>query len=569
MIKKTQILFIFLFSLSVFTEVAIASQKFNTNFPSWYPKTSCEKKWKSLEEKGLSQYSYQTDSEFSEVGNIGYEKYARRVEREKCLKDWTVLVYMAADNDLSPYSLWDIHEMETKIKGELNLGASTNKTDVLIELDTLRDTGVRRLHVFQTEEDYQEDLRLEDFEKMDERFIKSPIVKIFPENDQVGRLQSAEKRFKRFLSWGVQNYPSKKYMIVIWGHGEGFLGKFHEPKLAAEKFHIVSQSHTHSDFFKSEDFNLEPFSLLSKPKSFDVNKAFGGVAFDYSDKSFIDISTLGEILDEWKEKLLEGRNFDLLTFDACLMQSLEVMTEVARSTNFIAGSNQIQNYLGLPYRKVLDQLNKGDISAFDLAKALPIQTEVAWSEDGYQRNIDSQGFESFTMSTITSGQIEESLYFHLHKISLQLLSYLKEDNRRKTELQFLIENAPRFQGEMIDLGLFYGLLERLLFEEKNGGRFTAKSEMLKQTVSEARFRLREVFAESRFGPLYYDSSIAPQKNYLLGYFNGLSVWLPKNERLYHQRKSEMRESSLHKSVTSWNHLLEELYKVDLFDLGPL
>jgi hypothetical protein len=546
-----------------------AQEFFVSEYPSWYPKVECKKKWKNLKAEGKDRYSFEKDAMVTDLGNVGYNDYADRVEREKCIKDWTVLVYMAADNDLSPYSLWDIHEMETRIKDELNLGASTDTTDVLVELDTLRDTGVRRLHIFQTEETYRSDLGLEDYERMDERFIRSPIVKWYPEAKKPGRLTSAEQRFKRFLSWGVQNYPSKKYMIVVWGHGEGFLGKFHEAKSVKDdrKFQFIPLK-KESEFFKAEDFLLEPFKDLPKPKSFSLNKAFGGIGFDYSDNSFIDISTLGEILDDWKKKLLEGRNFDLLAFDACLMQSLEVLTEVGRSTNYIAGSNQIQNYLGLPYRKLLDTINQG-ASSFDIAKKLPQLTNDSWGKDGYQGSVDPKGYQTFTMSTLASGQIEENLYFHLHKTSVQLLSYFKEDDRRKTEFLFLLEQAPRFQGEMIDMGMFYGLLEKLLYEERLSQRDTAKSQMLRQTVSEARFRLREVFIDSKFGPLYFDSSVEASKGYLLGFFNGLSLWLPKSERLYLQRKEEMAKSRLHKSVTSWNLLLEELYKVELFDFGQL
>lgn len=546
-----------------------AQEFFVSEYPSWYPKVECKQKWKELKEEGKDTYSFEKDAMVTDLGNVGYSDYAKRVEREKCIKEWTVLVYMAGDNDLSPYSLWDIHEMETRIKDELNLGASTENTDVLVELDTLRDTGVRRLHIFQTEEEYRSDLGLEQYERMDERFIRSPIVKWFPEAKKPGRLTSAEQRFKRFLSWGVQNYPSKKYMIVIWGHGEGFLGKFHESKQNKEdrKFDFIPLK-KESEFFKAEDFLLEPFKSLPKPKAFSLTKSFGGIGFDYSDNSFIDISTLGEILDDWKEKLLEGRNFDLLAFDACLMQSLEVLTEVGRSTNYIAGSNQIQNYLGLPYRKLLDEINKG-ATGFDVARKLPQLTKDSWGKDGYQGSVDPKGYETFTMSTLASGQIEENLYFHLHKTSVQLLSYFKEDDRRKTEFLFLLEQAPRFQGEMIDMGMLYGLLEKLLYEERMNDRATARSEMLRQTVSEARFRLREVFIDSKFGPLYFDSSVSASKGYLLGFFNGLSLWLPKSERLYRQRKEEMGKSSLHKSVTSWNLLLEELYKVELFDFGQL
>ncbi len=550
--------------------------KGNEVYPSWYPKVSCERKWAKLPNKG--QYSYDQDALVTEKGNVGYESYRERVERDKCLKEWTVLVYMAADNDLSPYALWDLHEMESQLANELNLGSSTATTDVIVELDTYYDTGVRRLHVFQTEEKYRDDLGLSDYERMDERFIRSPIVKSFPEMGQ-GRVQSAEARFKNFLSWGVQNYPAKNYMIVVWGHGEGFLGQFHEESFKRKELMDLiplrksarkspRESSRESQFFQAEDFILDSFVGLPQVQPFSLVKQFGGIAFDYSDQSFIDITSMGEILANWRDKLLEGKNFDFLAFDACLMQSMEVIAEVARSADFIAGSNQVQNYLGLPYRKLLDQINKG-ATPFDLARSLPLLTKDSWGDQGYQGSVDPKGLRTFTMSTLAGAQIESNLFVHFQKVASQLLSYIKEDPKRKNELLFILEKAPRFQGDMIDLGLFYGLIEKLLWEESLAGGETAKSTMLRQTVGQAHYRLKEVFIESQFGSLYYEGRESERAGYLLGYFTGMSLWLPANEELYYMRKFEMAKSSLFKSVTSWNSFLEELYKLPTIDLGPL
>ena len=94
-----------------------------------------------------------------------YQKYYQRSDRSHCMKEWAVLVYMAADNDLTPYAFWDLYEMESRLAGEANLGASTSTVDVLVELDTFARTGVQRYHVFQSDEAYDATLRLEDFKE--------------------------------------------------------------------------------------------------------------------------------------------------------------------------------------------------------------------------------------------------------------------------------------------------------------------------------------------------------------------------------------------------------------------
>lgn len=55
---------------------------------------SCKEQWKNQD----YQYNFKED----------YSDFQNRLQRNQCEKDWTVLVYMAADNDLNPYALMDL-----------------------------------------------------------------------------------------------------------------------------------------------------------------------------------------------------------------------------------------------------------------------------------------------------------------------------------------------------------------------------------------------------------------------------------------------------------------------------
>ncbi|MEK7690285.1 MAG: hypothetical protein AAB425_04620, partial [Bdellovibrionota bacterium] len=57
------------------------------------PLPSCKSKWSALIAKGEHQYRIGTDGD--------YAAYYAKLKRQGCLKPWTVLVYMAADNDLA------------------------------------------------------------------------------------------------------------------------------------------------------------------------------------------------------------------------------------------------------------------------------------------------------------------------------------------------------------------------------------------------------------------------------------------------------------------------------------
>lgn len=81
---------------------------------------SCKDQWRG------QRYDY----DFHE----DYQSFQSRLHRDGCEKDWTVLVYMAADNSLFPYALMDLYEMEAAFKSR-NVAGSTLKTDLLVQVD--------------------------------------------------------------------------------------------------------------------------------------------------------------------------------------------------------------------------------------------------------------------------------------------------------------------------------------------------------------------------------------------------------------------------------------------------
>ncbi len=135
-------------------------------------------------------------------------------------KDWTVLIFMAADNDLTPFALWDIYEMERKIKGMKNLGASTDKINVVVELDTIRKDGSSRFLIEQTNLEYDQSVNKDFFDKNYSQIIKSTRL-----DSHVDESKPQKERLFNFLEWGITNYPAEKIMLVIWGHGQGFIGE--------------------------------------------------------------------------------------------------------------------------------------------------------------------------------------------------------------------------------------------------------------------------------------------------------------------------------------------------------
>jgi len=121
------------------------------------------------------------------AGKSGGERKA------KDIKDWTVLVFLNADNDLDQYGVIDVNEME-KV-------GSTDRMNVVVLLD--RQYGVAQ-KLFITKDN-------------DEKNITSKVV------EELGDYDMGDYRnLVDFVAWGVKNYPARHYVVDIWNHGSGW-----------------------------------------------------------------------------------------------------------------------------------------------------------------------------------------------------------------------------------------------------------------------------------------------------------------------------------------------------------
>lgn len=116
---------------------------------------------------------------------------------------WTVMVFIAGDNNLEPAGLMDINEMEAV--------GSSRDVNILVEMDRSRSyvdydgdwTDARRFYI-------QQDQDLE--------VINSPVMERLGETNSGSADTVAD-----FATWGITNYPAQKYMLVLWDHGGAWI----------------------------------------------------------------------------------------------------------------------------------------------------------------------------------------------------------------------------------------------------------------------------------------------------------------------------------------------------------
>lgn len=190
--------------------------------------------------------------------------------------DWTILIYMAADNNLWHNAVRNINEMES--------AAIPSGTEIIVQMDMPEYSdypGCQRRRIRRDSSPY----------------IMSTVL------EDLGTVNSGDPNtLREFINWGFQNYPAQRKMLVIWGHGD--------------------------NWFKDDNWKW--------------------ICPDEDAEDLISVSE-GEL----KYALTDIPHLDILLFDACSMQSLEVLAEVMHAADIVVASEEQVPAAGFPYQEIV------------------------------------------------------------------------------------------------------------------------------------------------------------------------------------------------------------------------
>lgn len=118
-------------------------------------------------------------------------------------KPWSLLAYIAGDNNLSEFGLSDIREMCEE--------GSSRRVHVGVQIDTAGEhDGVVRYEI--TEPDPT-------------GTSHRMVIERLRESDS-----GAPETLLGFLKWGLARYPASRAVVVVWNHGSGFRGAWEPPR---------------------------------------------------------------------------------------------------------------------------------------------------------------------------------------------------------------------------------------------------------------------------------------------------------------------------------------------------
>ncbi|MFH1254846.1 MAG: clostripain-related cysteine peptidase, partial [bacterium] len=341
------------------------------------------------------------------------------------IAEWTMVVYMQGDNNLSSMLDRDMSEMASGL--------------ARVNIDP--DHSVNIL----TQVDYPTD-------KKTWRFIITPTGKI-----EHGSLTSemGTHPIDELIAtgrWAKTECPAKKYAFVLWNHGSGV-----EDYRKIDLDRKINFNGIWMDIFKDEPVikNTGKIDITQKINTTEElekdAKDLRGILYDDSEQTCLTNQGLGEAFRQIMNIL--GQPIDVLAMDACLMSMVEIAYQVKDSVRVLVGSQQVVPGYGFDYTAITSQLafNSARIGLVDLACII-----VESYNDFYAKT----GVKDYTLSAINLELIEH-LRNNIDQISTILIECLqyKPLSVRKA-LKSARDSAMHFENDnYIDLYSFYEFLE--------------------------------------------------------------------------------------------------------------
>jgi hypothetical protein len=253
---------------------------------------------------------------------------------------WTVLVYLNAANDLYTYSSLNMNQME-KVASNPNVRFVVQWKQSKSAFTGSTFDGVRR-YLVKNDPDGPVTIGGQ---------IVSEVVQNNLRDPQGNALDmGSPQTLKDFIEWGKANYPADRYCVILWNHGNGW-------KRSADD---------------------EPTR-----------------AFSYDDQ-------YGTSIKSWEtDAAFAGQHFDILAWDASLMQMMEVAYEVRNHADYVVGSEESPPGEGYPYHLIFDNFRDNPDAPTDVLASAFVQgmQEQAQSGNLYE-------FRKITQSVIESSKLD-------------------------------------------------------------------------------------------------------------------------------------------------------------------
>jgi len=249
-------------------------------------------------------------------------------ESSNSLADYTMMVYMIGSNleSASAKNIFDLEKVGSSSK--VNMLLETGGGDGTIPVDGKSSIDFTKVHRYKILKD-----NLHTLSNIGQQNMGDP------------------NTLCNFILWGMDTFPAKKYVIILWDHGSGISG-----------------------FGRDLVFNNDKLTL------------------NELENAFTNASTI------------TNKEFELIGFDSCLMASIEVGNAIQNSGKYLVSSEEVEPSWGWNYSALAKSLiDNPTQNGYSLGKTIATSYQNASN-----RLADSQGFDAqktITLSVINLTKI--------------------------------------------------------------------------------------------------------------------------------------------------------------------
>ncbi len=217
-------------------------------------------------------------------------------------REWNILIYMSADNNLESAALEDIREMESS-KLDVNKIGIFVLLDRSVSYDTSEGnwSGTRLYRIQTGRTSFEKRMISEQIECLDLGLYLDSYTKLDMSSSYV---------LSKAINYINSKYPANRSGFVMWGHGTGW---------------------------RNQDEQLTK-----------------GFAYSETSKTYMTLKQLGQGLKNG----LEGRRFDFIGFDTCFGGELEVVYELKDFANYFCGSEGLVMASGWDYTSLFNMFQR-------------------------------------------------------------------------------------------------------------------------------------------------------------------------------------------------------------------
>ena len=405
-------------------------------------------------------------------------------------KDWTILIYMNDNNNLSSQG-------KAKLNNQLKEIDKSDKLNLAVHFSALRSKGWTHPNAINS-------TRYE--------VRKNGLTKL----EELGPLNMASPdTLTDFISWGMEKYPAKHYMVVMQGHG----GAWH-----------------------------------------------GGLPDDvYNDR--MDLPKIDKAFEETEKRT--GKKPDIIAFDACLMGNVEAAWQMRNHAGIMIGSEEVEmgmeseyaEDVSVPYKEIFSNLSEkidsgAEVGPEALAKDWVQACDGKWTTP--------------TQSAINLGKMDG-----MAKSLDSLANSILDGKTPISVIRDIADNTKNMRHEKIDRwyqndDYKMHLLDLHEFADKISTDPRITDETTKKAAIEILQQFDDVVIASEAGndfsvetPIKYSPSVHISDSYEGDRNHGISIFAPTNPHIMKYLETSEKYPTKYREIsftkdTAWGRLAEKL-----------